>query len=820
MAKQLFKIILYTSLMVTFSYGKEYSIHLKSGWQLLGLPSNIDSMRVFNNENVRLVWFYDGKYGDWLGYSPEKEIIDKLYENGITILTSIKRWHGVWVYSYNEWDLTVEEDTELYLGGPEIGKINLYKGWNLLSLPFQTVLSSEIFSDYKVWRYSDEKEWQTNQRYKAPFDYPEIDEINTKSGFWIYSGVDRELDIPKLSADIESLTTNEELYEKIEKTLVVGERKDKFWGWREQEEIYSLVDSKTVTISEERDAISNSNEPKIDETTVRVPKVTYSDDNYIYYLNSDKNGIKIQVLDTLLSSGVIEPLTISVTFKNPDTDQSYNSEIRNFYVVNSGERLVVVSKLLTEKQSPTFTDSCRENKSVISIYDISNIAPNTTLARKHIYFDGDINSSRMVGNSLYFFSKFEPCIELEYPQNYLDYLDECKYPEETTEYYNRCYDVVEDDDGELFRYDYESPSVKNIYYMPKYLDAVSSEWSELITPETLYTLPKLDQKASIFSMSNIDIVSGEVSKTVSIFGELEHVSLSSNSIYLTYPLSPYQLSFEDYQAREKIYKFNFYPEILYKASGWIDGEIINRFGLSEFDKTLRVGTRDSVSWDEEVLGNRVENFVEQNGELQRVGRVLDFVNEIDRVKSIKFFRDIAIASVYRETAPFYTLDLTDNEAPKRGGEIDIDGDTQLIKVSHEDNRLIAVGREVTDTGNTGGVKIDIFDISDIERPELFAQKVIGDYYNFSPSLSNPLALNYRSSDKKLSIPVGGGESGESADSGLYNFYTANGILENSFVSIPTIQDSSEGEITLIDMNNLSYSIFTARGKINRVVWDK
>jgi hypothetical protein len=793
-------------------YGKEYAIQVKQGWQLIGLPSDIDNMRVFSNSNVHLVWSYDAKYGDWLGFSPEKSTIDKLYASSVNILTNIERWHGVWVYSYNDWELNIEENIDLYEDSRDVSSLKIYKGWNLVSLPYETVLSSELFSNYKIWKYTETESWQTNQRYREPFNFPEIDELNTKGGFWLYSGITQTVDLSEISSEIDTVKTNDELISRVTQGLIVGERKDKYWGWEEQEAIY-VVDEVEDETEEISNAITNDNEPPKEEINADIPKKVIEDGNYLYYLNEDRDEVRIQLLETVLFSSSSVPKSIPVNFKNSETNQSYNSTIESFYVTDNGDRLVTISKLLYKNQSPTFAENCRVDKIAVSIHDISEISYSSTVSKKHIFFDGELKDSRMIGNSLYLISNFKPCIELEYPKTYLDILDKCRYFEDTVEYYNECYDVENDDIG-LFRYDYENPSVKNLYYMPKYLEGTA--WNNLIEPDTLYSFPKLDQDHSFLTISHIDTATGTLSGSKSIFGEIGYMHVSPNSLYLAYSLEPHHLSFEEYKAREKIFKFNFYPVLEYRASGEIDGELINRFGIDEYDKVLRVGTRDKYSWKDSSYTNRIESFIEQNGELKRAGSISNFVNEVDTINGIKFFQDKALVSVYRETAPFYILNLKDKDDLRKGGSFEVQGSVENVLISHEDNRLITFGRGVTDTGNDYSVDMNYFDISDIERPQLIATKNIGDYYNYSSVFYNPNSVAYNNS--VVSFPVGGGESAQSVTSGLYNFkITSLGIEDLNTLSVPTITRDEENDKTyLIETNNQLFSIFVNRGKVNRV----
>ena len=101
---------------------------------------------------------------------------------------------------------------------------------------------------------------------------------------------------------------------------------------------------------------------------------------------------------------------------------------------------------------------------------------------------------------------------------------------------------------------------------------------------------------------------------------------------------------------------------------------------------------------------------------------------------------------FRQTDPFYTLDLSDVKAPKQVGELQIDGFSRYLHPIDE-NYILGVGRDADSQGVQKGLMLELFDISDFANPKVADKVVIGDRYTYSEAEYNHKAFVYRSSDK-------------------------------------------------------------------------
>ena len=153
----------------------------------------------------------------------------------------------------------------------------------------------------------------------------------------------------------------------------------------------------------------------------------------------------------------------------------------------------------------------------------------------------------------------------------------------------------------------------------------------------------------------------------------------------------------------------------YVASGSVRGHLLNQFAMSEHDGVLRVATTDGSIW----TGNQdsesfVTTFEIDGNELRQLGEVGD-MGRGEQIFAVRFVADTAYVVTFRQTDPFYTVDLSDPANPVVLGELKITGFSgQLHPVGPE--HVIGIGQEATEEGRQTGAKVTLFDVSDLSNP--------------------------------------------------------------------------------------------------------
>ena len=218
-------------------------------------------------------------------------------------------------------------------------------------------------------------------------------------------------------------------------------------------------------------------------------------------------------------------------------------------------------------------------------------------------------------------------------------------------------------------------------------------------------------------------------------------------------------------AYEPDYKYNFYTEIYkfdiekngdltYKAKAKTEGKTINQYSLDEKDSHLRVALYDSN-------GTRIVIFDEN---MKEIGRTENLAKG-ENMYSSRFMGNKAYLVTYKTIDPLFVIDLSNESNPKILGKLKIPGYSSYLH-PYDENHLIGIGMETEEIVNKNssgkvistrailkGMKMALFDVSDVENPKQISSVVIGDSRTTSAILTNPKALLFSKEKELIAIPV-------------------------------------------------------------------
>jgi hypothetical protein len=100
--------------------------------------------------------------------------------------------------------------------------------------------------------------------------------------------------------------------------------------------------------------------------------------------------------------------------------------------------------------------------------------------------------------------------------------------------------------------------------------------------------------------------------------------------------------------------------------------------------------------------------------LKLVGQAGD-MGRGERIFAVRYVGDVAYVVTFRQTDPFYTVDLSDPTTPVVRGELKITGYSGYLHPVGPD-RILGIGQEATDEGRTTGTKVTLFNVSDLDAP--------------------------------------------------------------------------------------------------------
>lgn len=187
-------------------------------------------------------------------------------------------------------------------------------------------------------------------------------------------------------------------------------------------------------------------------------------------------------------------------------------------------------------------------------------------------------------------------------------------------------------------------------------------------------------------------------------------------------------------------------EIDYVADGKVPGSVLNQFSMDEYNGYFRIAT----SYD-----GRNSLYV-LNMNLETVGSLED-VAPREQIHSARFMGDIGYLVTFRKVDPFFVINLSDPYSPKVLGELKISGYSDYLHL-YDENHVIGVGKETVpaeegDFSWYQGVKISLFDVTNVSSPLEIAKYIIGERGTDSPVLADHKAFLFEREKQLMVIPV-------------------------------------------------------------------
>ncbi|MCM3087078.1 beta-propeller domain-containing protein [Bhargavaea ginsengi] len=212
------------------------------------------------------------------------------------------------------------------------------------------------------------------------------------------------------------------------------------------------------------------------------------------------------------------------------------------------------------------------------------------------------------------------------------------------------------------------------------------------------------------------------------------VYMSTGNLYLASSEHQAQLFQEDglktTGSNTKIFKYALDgTNVTFAASGEVPGTPLNQFSMDEHEEHFRIAVTNGNMWDERSPSESAVYVLDP--ELNETGSVTGLAKG-ERIYSARFMGDRAYVVTFRETDPLFAIDLSDPAAPAVLGELKIPGFSNYLHPLG-DHHLIGFGQEIVSVKGDGpeprllnaGMKISLFDVSDMTSPKEIAVEIIG-----------------------------------------------------------------------------------------------
>lgn len=363
----------------------------------------------------------------------------------------------------------------------------------------------------------------------------------------------------------------------------------------------------------------------------------------------------------------------------------------------NGDRLVLISSVeKADDYRACPTGRCQdsaspERKTEIFVFSVRDPA-NPVLTRQ-LELDGSYRDSRMIGSVLYFVTS-----------------------ESAVPYGN----------------DMDFPKIRD------------SAMGTITAP--VYYFDRKDREFSLTMIGAVDTAAAtKVKAKTFLIGSSGTVYVSPSRLYIAIP-SPMDYSRRTSTDSTDIYAFALNGDrISYAAKGTADGTLLNQYAMDEYNGNLRVATtvqengirRSSTSSEVTVFDDRLKL-------LGSIGAIAPG----EKIYAARFMGERLYLVTFRETDPLFVIDLARPEHPAILGELQIPGFSNYLH-PYDATHLIGIGKEST----RGGLKMALFDVTDVHNPRLADQKLLGSYGSDSEVLRDPKAFLFDREKNLLVLPV-------------------------------------------------------------------
>lgn len=299
---------------------------------------------------------------------------------------------------------------------------------------------------------------------------------------------------------------------------------------------------------------------------------------------------------------------------------------------------------------------------------------------------------------------------------------------------------------------------KDAYYsddieMPTITD---SEEEESETPD-IYYFDEEDSSYSFTTVISVDIQNDgeDVKGKVYLLGSAGNLFVSQDNIYITYQKMGHRMySYND--GETSVHKIAIDDgNIFYVASGEVPGHVLNQFSMDEHDSYFRIATTTGHVSRSGARSSANHIYV-LDGDLKIVGKLEDLAPG-EKIYSARFMGKRAYLVTFKKVDPLFVIDLSDPKDPEVLGKLKIPGYSDYLH-PYDENHIIGLGKDTVEAQGGDfawyqGIKLALFDVTDVENPKEVSKFVIGDRGTDSYALRDHKAFLFSREKNILVIPV-------------------------------------------------------------------
>lgn len=445
-----------------------------------------------------------------------------------------------------------------------------------------------------------------------------------------------------------------------------------------------------------------------------------------------------------------------------------------------------------------FTGNGKDLK--ITVLDISD--PENPDPEREIRFNGTYINSRRIGSAVHTVILFpELTIKgISYWPESLDYCWKTEDKRPSQEEIIKKFETLMAKNRTLI----EDSRISD--WLPEIQDTRYTAAGQVIVDDVFdcseFYVSKLLNGKAVLSLVSFEMNRSDDLNITSILGNAGAVYASSSALYISsrhrYRMHMPWFYDTDQKIEEvsTVHKFNLMnlpADCKYAGSGVVKGKVLNQFSMDEYNGDFRIATTTGHV-PAPGVHSTLSILREKDNQLETIGKI-DHIAPKEDIRSVRFDGPRGFIVTFKKTDPLFAMDLSNPFEPCIAGQLKIPGYSTYMHLMDE-NHLLTIGYDAEDGGDGRfawfqGIMLQIFDISNLNRPEKTFDWIIGTRGSSSEAATNHLAFNYYPPKDILALPMtvcedseGGSSYGNLTFSGLiiYDVTADSGFSEKGRIS--------------------------------------
>jgi uncharacterized secreted protein with C-terminal beta-propeller domain len=287
---------------------------------------------------------------------------------------------------------------------------------------------------------------------------------------------------------------------------------------------------------------------------------------------------------------------------------------------------------------------------------------------------------------------------------------------------------------------------------------------------------------------NIQNAAEKATNTTVLMGNARTIYVSQSNIYLTDEVTTYQITPQtssttptqtgtiivpmpmipagSYSTWTSIFRIQISgPSLTFVAQGNVTGTVMSQYSMDEYNGNFRIATTSYDYSSTSYTSTQQNNLYILNSNLQLVGKIENLASG-EELHSARFITDRCYLVTFNQIDPLFVVDLSKPASPAVLGNLTIPGYSDFLQ-PYDATHLIGIGQDVNasidadkvhiagDVYYTAvlGLKVSLFDVSNVASPKEMSNIVIGDSGTTSEALTDPKAILFDASRNLLVLPV-------------------------------------------------------------------